>query len=79
MTCGCGAEDVKPGFTRCPECSRAYMRNYRATTRTIAERLALKEGQEAMRKAILEVFQNVGDRHFNGWTAQAIVRELTIG
>ncbi len=80
MACSrCGENEAEKGQRYCPPCQAAYMRHYRATTRTIAERLALKEGHEAMRAAVMLAFANLGDRHFNGWTAQAIVREITIG
>lgn len=54
------------------------MRNYRATVRPMAEREAVKAGQEMMRAAVLLAFHALGDRHFNGWTAEQIVREVTI-
>ncbi len=75
----CKEAEPPEGRYLCLGCQAAYLRRYRATIKPVAERQALKDGQEMMRAAVISAFANLGDRHFNGWTAQAIVKELTIG
>ncbi len=75
----CKETEAPEGRYLCLGCQAAYMRRYRETIHPVQVRQALKDGQEMMRAALMLAFQNLGDRHFNGWTAQAIVREITIG
>lgn len=65
--------DCKAG-RQCQKCHAAYMRSYRATVKPRAIRRARRDGIEACRTVIVQVFRQLGTREMNGLTAAELAQ-----
>jgi hypothetical protein len=70
----CGLREAAAKHRWCPSCQNEYRKNYNRDVERRAVRIARREGGEAMRTRILELFEGIGYRELNGITAGEIVR-----
>jgi hypothetical protein len=55
-----------------------WMRGYRRTNRGVWEKRAYVRGVEAMRDAVVSIFEGIADREMNGRVAAQIARGVNV-